>query len=420
MDNMYRSVLCVLGILSLPLCADVKLPVSSELVFAQSSQDPNVLFFNSEQRFKSGQYDDALKGFLQAASFGHEASVNNAKFMISKKMGIASNKSEVVSFLRYQASNTQSEDLMVNLFLADVYRGDPCIWSTEEPGSCDSQVSDVDYSQSYYFFSKASALGDQRAAYTVGMMDILGIGTGKNPALALSRFESAAEAGSPIAAYLAGSLLSGVSGILPSPDRSLYFFSMGAQSGHAPSMLSKADLLHRLGAQRADISMIQQSVSTYEDVMNGAFSSDLEKSNARYSLAMLLQGQPSVTSKLDVASLMMMNAKSQVKSESVARSLIWLGDKASATNMSEGAKFYAQSIDMLNTLPVSVHQRHATVYQKMAILYAKGDSSLDRDQLKYGFYMSRSRVVLSQLPEPKNEQGVFAGLHVFRYPGFSV
>ena len=89
-----QSAIAKTGVEPLPL------PVSSETVFSQSMNDPNVIFYHAEQAYKKGDYDESLRWMLEAAQYEHEAAIANTKFMIQNNLGTSENRESVVSFLK--------------------------------------------------------------------------------------------------------------------------------------------------------------------------------------------------------------------------------------------------------------------------------------------------------------------------------
>lgn len=394
-----------------------QLPVSSKSVFQSAMQDPNVLFFLAESAYQKGQYETALAHFLEASKYNHAPAIQNTKFMISKKMVTAINYSAVIDFLLYHARPGTSPEPFVTALLASHYHGASCVF-----GECESQSEQVsahvDYEKSYYFHSLAADAGDLKSSYTVGMMDLTGIGTAKNPVMALERFERLAEQGSVHAAYLCAKILQGMSGVLPDPARAAAFLQKSALQKHARSMLELASVLYRQGVQYADPLKTKEAIRLYSDLISGLFASESERVEARYELAIILQGDPQLKSSWTVVSLMSDVAASTSDSLYKARANVYLGDLHSDKKLSDALTYYNRAAEVIERLPVIEQQKNADVWQKMAAVYGKGDATLDRSELLYARHMTTYRSVMAKTPEPgSSDHGTIFGYHVFTYPG---
>lgn len=401
---------------SAPTFADerVKLPTSSSQVFNSASNDPNVIFYNAEKEYNRGDDGRALALFLKAAQYGHEASIVNAKTMIASRLGIAKNKQSVVDFLLSLAADGDN-DAVTYLFLADVYRGDACIWfplKHSEPCNA-SDLPSTDASMTYHFYSEAAKRGSVRANHALAMSEATGTGVGKNPALALSRFEDAAEKGSSSAAYIAGMMLSGYHGIAPNPERARNYFEMAAKAGHSLSMLELANNLHRKGAQEHDNVSLQKSVEWYKKVIESQFSSPENRVRAQYELAMLLQGQPQIAGP---NALMDDILRSKIPSEYHVKALIMLSQNLPQSAAEQSLEYLLDAASMLEKMPVSVQQRNAVVWHRIASIMAQGTSKRDANSSEYGNNMTKYRQVMEAFPEPTPSDSFF-GVGIYDYIG---
>jgi hypothetical protein len=105
--------------------------------------------------------------------------------------------------------------------------------------------------------------------------------------------------------------------------------------------------------------------------------------------------------------------------ESMIRAIMWKGKKAEPQSLRESIKFYAQAIKYLETLPLDVHQKFASVYQHVAHAYARGmDGDLDRDERRFTQYMSRMHNLLAETYVPKVDFEAYAGYKLFKFPGY--
>jgi TPR repeat protein len=83
--------------------------------------------------------------------------------------------------------------------------------------------------------SELAEKGDAQAQYNLGMMLNNGIGTAKNPSLALQWFEKSAQAGDPLAAYKAGCYYSGQfkDTVAVDSEKSLQYKLVAAEAGYS-------------------------------------------------------------------------------------------------------------------------------------------------------------------------------------------
>jgi len=83
--------------------------------------------------------------------------------------------------------------------------------------------------------SELAEKGNARAQYNLGMMLNNGIGTAKNPSLALQWFEKSAQAGDPLAAYKAGCYYGGQfkDTVAVDSEKSLQYKLVAAEAGYA-------------------------------------------------------------------------------------------------------------------------------------------------------------------------------------------
>ena len=83
--------------------------------------------------------------------------------------------------------------------------------------------------------SELAEKGDSLAQYNLGMMLNNGIGTAKNPSLALQWFEKSAQAGDPLAAYKAGCYYSGQfkDTVAVDSEKSLQYKLVAAEAGYS-------------------------------------------------------------------------------------------------------------------------------------------------------------------------------------------
>jgi len=83
--------------------------------------------------------------------------------------------------------------------------------------------------------SELAEKGDALAQYNLGMMLNNGIGTAKNPSLALQWFEKSAQAGDPLAAYKAGCYYSGQfkDTVAVDSEKSLQYKLVAAEGGYS-------------------------------------------------------------------------------------------------------------------------------------------------------------------------------------------
>ena len=190
-----KKTLCfTLGAIALSIStAHATLPSPFETVFEKSMNDPNVMIYYGDQAYKKGEYADSLRWMLEAAKYNVPSAVDNVKYLIQNNLGTVENRESVVSFLTYFAESRGDEqaDAFAQMYLADYYRGDKCVWfAPENKANCalegSGPMAGHDMRQSYFYYEAAAQVsGQERAKYTAGMMNLLSIGVPRNVPYAL-------------------------------------------------------------------------------------------------------------------------------------------------------------------------------------------------------------------------------------------
>ncbi len=421
-----QSAIAKTGVEPLPL------PVSSETVFSQSMNDPNVIFYHAEQAYKKGDYDESLRWMLEAAQYEHEAAIANTKFMIQNNLGTSENRESVVSFLKYYASprGDDKADVFAQIYLANYYRGDNCVWlSNDEKADCvlgaDSKtakpMSATDLNRSYFYFEAAGEQGDVQSAYSAGMMNLLGLGVPRNVPLALSMLKPIAENGNAGVAYLVGSVYQ--LGYWMPQDRTEAnkWFEMAAQSLHAGAQINLAKNAEA-GYSKVDneTERAEQAKALYLAVIDGVTATSEERAEAAYRAGLLTASHPTVRDEVAASKFMEQAIKSSngKVNEFTVKAMVWLGERLEHTDLAASVGIYKRALAGLKTLPIDVQQRHSSVWEKIAHAYGRGqEGNFDRDERYFSQYMQERHVLMSKSFIPSTENDTFQGYSAFHIPG---
>ncbi len=406
------------------------LPVPFESVFQDAMNDPNVLLYFADQSFRKGQSDDALRWVLEAAKFNHPAAIQNAKELIQKNLGTFDNREEVIAFLSYHAKPKGEEkaDLFAQLYLADYFRGDECVWFKGTPAGCDGAdaenepMAGNDLQRSYFYYEGAAKQGNEFARYNVGMMHLLGQGVPRNVPLGLDWLTPLAENGNEHVAYIIGSAYQEGYWVAKDEVKASHWFENSSAKAHPAGMIALAKNLERgvLKNEGEEVRM-GKAVELYESVLTSIVSTNAEKSEAAYRLGMIRANYvPFIDESLAHKQMDLSISYGEAEpNESMIRAIMWKGKKAEPHSLRESIKFYAQAIKYLETLPLDVHQKFASVYQHVAHAYARGmDGDLDRDERRFTQYMSRMHNLLAETYVPKVDFEAYAGYKLFKFPGY--
>ncbi len=201
--------------------------MSYEEMMVQNQDNKVVQFYLGEKEYKIGNYDKALKHFINAGNLGlHQANVN-IEYMIKNNQGVSSNLKEVVDYLEIVADKG---DLFSQKFVADHYRN----------GSID-----VNYEKSYYWYSQAANQGDIESLYYTANMQMKGAGTVQNIPRGLMNLQKVADSGHVNSMYTIAKVHKIGYKVNKNNLIANKYFEMAANKGHTQSMVELADNLER-------------------------------------------------------------------------------------------------------------------------------------------------------------------------------
>lgn len=208
--------------------------VFSEEIWEKNQENKLAQFYLGEQHFMKKEYEEALTWYLKASFQGLESAIKNVQFMVQNKMGLESNMKEVVNFMTMFADQG---DEYSQMFLGDVYRNGEY---------------QEDLKKSYYWYSRAADLGNDKAIYYVGNMSILGMGTTRNVPKGLRTLEKIAEQGHFPSIYNIGKTYKTGYKIAKNHEVAAKWFSIAAKEGHINSMYELGDSYDRgFGVERS-------------------------------------------------------------------------------------------------------------------------------------------------------------------------
>jgi TPR repeat protein len=408
------------------------LPASYDSVFQKSMQDPNVLFYYGATSFERGDYDKSLKWMLEASRYDHPDAIENVKHMIKYNQGTAANREGVVDFLSFfaRARGDDAPDIFAQIYLADYYRGDSCVWyAPEERATCVINSSNVahepmsatDLEKSYFYFEGAAEQGDQRSKFTAGMMNILGLGVPRNVPLGLDFLRPIAESGQSNVAYIIGKTYQdGYWMVQDRKQASAWFEKAISYTQHPDSMLEMAKNYESgvIGANQAERNV--QAVALYEKALSSVSATIEVKAEAAFRLGLVYTNFTQYRDEVKAIDYMSkaVSLSSGKPNEFGVKALIWLGDKEASQDLSEAVSLYHKAETMLETLPLNVKQRQATVWQKIANAHATGQKgNLEKSQRDYAFFMNKYHRVMSKTYVPSKDADSYVGFSAFSFPG---
>lgn len=407
---------------------EVALPTSFETVFEQAMNDPNVMLYYGDIAYRNGQYDEAMRWMLEASKYNLPAAVNNTKFLIQNNLGTAKNREQVVSFLTYFAEDKGAEiaDPFAQMYLADFYRGDRCVWfAPEDKADCALEgagpMAGYDMKKSYFYYESAAKIeGQERAKYTTGMMNLLGVGVPRNVPYALSFFEPLGESGNVAVSYLIGSIYQ--LGYWMPQDRveASKWFAKAAETKHPASLIYMAQN-YESGVLKGSVEeRVTKAAFAYEDVLKGVLASNEERSEAAYRLGLIYAGYDFIRDEAKAVKAMEKSVgyADNERNEYAVKAILWLGDKFEKTDLTKAVKHYDLAITHLEALPLNIQQRYAIAWEKAAHAYGRGQSgNLERDERKFSEYMNQRHRLMSKSYVPQTTPLEFQGYNVFNFPG---
>ncbi len=404
------------------------LPFSYKDVFNSAMESPNVMIYQGDKAYQSGDYASAMRWFLKAAEFEHPAAVENAKHLIRNNQGSFENREYVVEFLKYYAEprGDTEADLFARLYLADFYRGDNCVWfDTSDQSSCkkasEEPSAESNLRQAYYYYQGASEQGDDRATYISAMMNVLGLGVPRNVPLGVSKLKILADKESVSASHVIGEIYQQGYWLPQDKEEANKWLKKPASAGVPSAIITMARNVEagHSSVDKEEGARALEAREMYLEVLNSSIATHNEKAEAAYRLGVLTE-----TYKLKdgfIPSALMQQAVNHGKhsaNEFSVKALIWQGDQEEKDDLKKAIKVYDRAISMLEGLPLNVQQRHAIVWQKVAYAYANGrEGQVSRDERKFSAYMNRHHRILSTTFVPSVDLYKFADYSAFDYKG---
>lgn len=405
-----------------------KLPVSYESVFNKSMNDPNVMVYYADKAYQEQNYAEAMRWMLEASSYGHEDAVENVKFLIQNNFGTLENREGVVSFLTYFANPKGDEpaDSFAQLYLADYYGGDGCVWYAPEDKADCSQKKETgpmagnDMKQSYFYYESAADQGNARASYTTGMMNLLGVGVPRNVPFALTWLRPLAEDGNIAVSYLLGSIYQLGYWVPQDKKEASKWFEAAAETKHPASLLYIAKN-NESGVMSGSVSeRVDSAIKAYEDVLSGVLATDVERSEAAYRLGLIYSGYSYIKDE-ELAKKAMYKSieySGETKNAFGVKAAVWLGDNIQNDNLEHAVRHYLLALEHLKELSIDEQQRHASVWEKVAHAYGRGQKdNLERDERKFSQYMNERHRVMAKSYIPDVDLNSFQGYSIFKFPG---
>ena len=405
-----------------------ELPAPFESVFNESMNDPNVMVYHADMAFRNGQYDEALRWMLEASKYNLPSAVENTKYLIQHNLGTAANREQVVSFLTYFAEDQGADiaDPFAQMYLADYYRGDKCVWfAPEAKADCAQEgsgpMAGYDMKKSYFYYESAAKIeGQERAQYTAGMMNLLSVGVPRNVPYALDFLRPLAEKGNVAVAYLVGSVYQ--LGYWMPQDRAeaSKWFSIGAKTKHPGSLLYMAQN-YESGVLKGSVEeRVTKAAEAYEDILKGVLANDAQRSEAAYRLGLIYAGYDFIRDNKKAVKAMekAVSFADDERNEYAVKAILWLGDQFEKTDLTRAVKHYDLAITHLESLSLDIQQRYAVAWEKAAHAYGRGQSgNLERDERMFGKYMNQRHRLMSKSYVPQREPLEFQGYKVFNFPG---
>lgn len=402
--------------------------VGYQSVFDGAMDDPNVMMYHSDKAYQAKNYDEALRWALAAARYEHSVAITNAKVLIQSNLGTVANRESVIDFLRYYAEprGTTPADPFAQIYLADFYRGDACVWtSNKTTGTCASSEpisgpkAGLDLAQSYYFYSSAAEQGNERAQYATGMMDILALGTARNVPKGLSMLRPLAERGNVSVAYLIGQIYQRGDWMLQDKAEATVLFELAAKGNHSGALLelaanAESGVVGNFGSDTT--ARHAYAAKQYQAVLSGGLSTDEQRARAAYRIGLLYYHAPSMVN-IDKAVEMMTDSArfgENSPNESSVLALLWLGGQVEKVNLETAVRHYEAALSILTKLPINVQQRQAQVWELIANAYGRGqEGNFDRDQRLYAKYMNQKRMIQEKVFAPINSPYEYLGYSAF-------
>lgn len=411
------------GLWAMSTSASEQLPISYEASFRNAMDNPQVILYYADKEFQKGNYSEALRWMLNAAEYQVPAAIENSKFMISKNMGTAENRQSVIAFLEFisQDKDGRQGDAFAQIYLADFYRGDNCVWTSDKStGTCSAEQTSGpaaanDLKKSYFFYDKASE-SHQRARYHAGMMDLLGLGAPRNVPYAIERLSPLAEQGNANIAFLLGEIHQQGFWVVQNHVEADKWFSMAAQKMHPGAMIALAQNALRGTQGESDTERAKRASSLFIGVTESVTATDEQQAEAQYRLALLYASHPALKSFEKAKDHMEFSGKlGQVKpNEYSVMAYHWLGKQYESNNINLAKRYYEDGVVIFDKLTDAQKQKQASILQSLAVLHTRGEK---RSEEQFSALMNRYHTAMSKpaLNATNNQQAF--GFSAFIFPG---
>ena len=334
--------------------------------------------------------------------------IENTKFMIQKNMGVAENRSEVVDFLTYYGTPIGDSlgDMFAQLYLADYYSGHNCVWQEfsaetrnleERCLGVDEQLEPMSEDQAikaHYWFKKASEQGNQRAMYTMGMMDVLGLGVGRNIPKGMADLKQVADSGHAPSAFILAQIHNTGYWVPQDPEAAFPYLKMAANAQLAQAQLVLAQNYLTMRGVDAETQKegVLQAIHWFTKVTNSLLASDEEIAQAHFHLGEIYSEQRDYLDALE-ATLHYEKSISAFDKTPNKWSLKALMDIAQysveADDLTAALNSYLRIETLMTELPTEEQKEFDSALRQAATIYARGTLGMEPDQFKYSEYMKK-------------------------------
>lgn len=401
----------------------VPLPNSYESVLQKNMDSPVSMVYAADMAYRKSDFSKALHWNLMGAKQLFKPAIENAKFMIHNNMGVMENRAEVVDFLTYYGTPIGDSlgDMFAQLYLADYYSGHSCVWEEfSEVGRNQEErclgvddksepMSEEQPLKAHYWYQKAAEQGNMRARYSMSMMNILGLGAGRNIPKGLVELESVAKTGHAGASFIVGQIHN--TGYWVPQDSKLAFAHIKRA---ADAMLPDAQLVlanNYVTMRGVDVDnqkeAVQMAIFWLEKVDKNLLASEEDRAQANYHLGEIYSEQrdylnaTKATYHFNLASSFYEKAPNKWSLKAVmdlAQFAVEADQLLAALNL------YLEVESKLAELPAEEQKQFDGAFRQIATIYARGTFNLEADEFKYSEYMKkyhalRAKEVINTKPQ---------------------
>lgn len=397
------------------------LPVSYEKSFTTAMNNPHVILYYGQKAYEQGEYAEALRWMLAAAEYQLPAAIDNSKFMISKNMGVEENRKEVINFLEFLSQDRAEHkgDTFAQLYLADFYRGDTCVWdSNKTSGECNEVKTSatgpraaLDFKRSYFFYNNATDTND-RAMYHAAMMDLLGIGVPRNVPFAISRLATIAEKGNTSVAFLLGEIHQNGYWVNQNYAEATKWYSKAKEKAHPGATMKLAENVYRGILSENVKERTDQALALYLSVTESLLASDAQRAEAFYRAGVISE----LMSESDNYWMNYLEFSAALGEAQPNEYSVMAYHKLGKLNEQYGNHhdLYDKGIEVFDKLDAAAQQRQASILQSKAQAYS---TDWGGGEGKFSIYMNRYHRVMAAPVLNANEPHSLFGFHAFVFPG---